>query len=645
MVKTVYVPPWVRQNGIGKNHKGHSPDWQVAAADTETVHGCPVTLQWCEDGETADVYDVTPATILDTFIDRVDRWARRDADVRIVYFHHLKFDLQALLYRSDHRQFFGLPKREFSIGLVPLRESLRSLTPDQLAKIPASKKWTRYMEVFADKTWFAKLHLSSRRMVWIVDSRMYFHKSLKESAKLVGSPHLKLDPPAGYNTWSDYGLGDKNLRGDPAYEAYIRQDALAQFHVAQAIKQLHFDHDIKVTVSLPQMAATIFRHNYLRETDAMPYPPPDVSLASILSFHGGKNQMRPDLGAGWYTKDPVLGGDGVYEYDIRSAYVWAMTQLPGMLAGEFQRTNELPWNEYGVVCISGRVDCPYGSIFSHDFKPIRGEFRDVWVSSWEVQGAVEQGCATLTKCHGWVWRDRSDRKPFQEYAQHFWDEKSRLEKGSLAYEMAKLLGNALYGKTMATIRHSAEIVTDERGNTREQETYKACGMFNPFIGTSITGPVRRKLHAMEHRACAMHSSTDAIKSVIPPSELPDIGDGLGDWSVENGPSPCLMLRPKLYVHEPAAGQKRKSAYHGFAKSAQQVIEAAELVLNGKQYDYFVTRCINARESLKSKQGLVTLDFPKLPKSLRVNAIKKPDLTRDWTPHILRSRLTEPQPVV
>ena len=645
MVKTVYIPPWVRQNGIGKNHRGHESSWQVAAADTETVHGKPVTLQWCDDGETPEVYDITPEDILDVFIDRVERWARRDAAVRVVYFHHLKFDLQALLWRKDHRQFFGLPKREFAVPLSPLRPSLQGLAPEQLDKLPPAKKYTKYMEVFADKTWFAKLHLSSRRMVWIVDSRMYFHKSLKESAKLVGSPHLKLDPPEGFKDWSEYGLGEKNLRGDPQYEAYIRQDVLAQFHVSKAIEKLHEQKGVKMTVSLPQMCATDFRHNYLRENDVMPYPPPDISLASILSFHGGKNQMRPDLGAGWYNTDPILGGKGVYEYDIRSAYVWAMTQLPGMLNGEFERVTELPWNEYGVVCVSGRVDCPYGAIFTHDFKPIRGEFTDVWCSSWEIQGAIEQGCATLTQCHGWMWRDRSDRRPFNDYAIHYWDAKNACEKGTLEYEMNKLFGNGLYGKTMATTRWSSEIVTDETGKTREVETFKAAGMFNPFIGTSITGPVRRKLHAMEHHACSMHSSTDAIKSTVPPSDLPDIGEGLGEWAVENGPSACLMLRNKLYVHEPAAGQKRKAAHHGFAKSVEQVLEAAEVVLSGRQFDYTIQRCINARESLRGGGKYIPLDFPHLPRKLRLDAIKKPDTSRDWRPLILGARVDKTPAIV
>ena len=114
MIKDVFYPKHLLVGGIKHANKGADPNWQVAAGDTETVDGVPYTLQMTFDGKTAEVEDVTPDNILDVFVARLERWALRGHE-NYMYFHNLKFDLQALLWHSKYRHWFAKPQRDFVV--------------------------------------------------------------------------------------------------------------------------------------------------------------------------------------------------------------------------------------------------------------------------------------------------------------------------------------------------------------------------------------------------------------------------------------------------------------------------------------------------------------------------------------------------
>jgi len=621
VIKSIWVPKWILVNGITKNHRGFEGEWQMGAGDTETVRGIVNTLQLCFDGQNAEVYRVSPETILQTFVERIEEWADREHTVRVVWFHQLKFDLQALLSRHDHVWHFAQPESEFILPLSPPKPGTTDATP-------ARKRYARYLQCFVGtggKPWFAKLYLPSHRLVWLLDTKKFFNRSLKEAAELVKSPFQKLDLPEN--------LGYLDLAGSDEFESYIRNDVLAQWHVGKAIQMEHHKYDVRVCVSLPHMSARVFRHHFFGETDNIPYPPPAVAQAALLAYHGGKNMMRPDLAAGWYRKDPMLDfGEGLYEYDITSAYGWAMTMLPPMQEGEWVRVNEVPHGEYGFLLISGHAHCPFGVIFTHDFRKITGEFEDVWSTTFEVESALKHGCLDLTSVYGYVWRPKPGRRPFEEYARHFFELKKAAPPKTLASEVPKLLVNALYGKTVSSVECGSEYTSDEHGVSHTTPRYKASGIFNPVLGSWITGLVRRKLHDMEHRLWSMHSSTDAVKSALPPSCVPDLGKELGLWGIETGPGDCLLLRPKLYVHLPAqADGKPKVAFHGyqpdskksFKERVQLLVERGELALKGEQAEYFVDHCWTAKEAIKGRAKHQPLDFTPVRRILRPETLQKP----------------------
>jgi len=663
MIKTVYYPGHILKHGITKNDAGIERLWNVASGDTETVNGPPNTMQLCFNGADPIICRVTPETIFDTFIFHVSQWARRGV-ANVIFFHNLKFDLQALLYRDDHKVLYGQEKRDFIVGIARKDGLPPGTIVDADNHKSLDKVYRSYLHVFADKTWFAKLKLSDRVRVRIIDSAAFFKTSLKSAAEMVKSPVLKLERPA--DSRCDFGrnihvpgcrcLGKADLTGDKGFEEYIVNDVLAQYHVGNGIYKLHEEHDCRMSVSLPQLAARILRHQFFRPGDSIAFPPLAIARAFERSYHGGKNQM-------------VLGDDGAYaagfykdvtEVDINSAYTAAMRDLPSFLKGEWKQVDCFVPGSHGVFRVDGEADCPYGVAFTHAFTRIEGPFRGIWMTSYEVESGLAHGCLKVSKCWGHIWIPGCDYSPFREFALHFWGEKARWTeiegKKGLHTLMSKLFPNSTYGKLISSILDPdlGEVHVDRHKNLTVAKVFRAAGLYNPAIASLITGKVRgHYLHPHEHKWKAIHSSTDSIKTQMDVTGDPDIGKELGQWSVEVR-GDCLLVRPKLYVHESATEDwvdpltkqaklnpetgvnfpKFKYAKHGFQGRLGELLKAADYwhdgaespVLNGRDYDYFVTHCWSIRQALaRRNKPVIPLDFTRVPMKLKSVLGKKPDI--------------------
>ncbi len=576
-----------------------------------------------------------------------------------------------------------------------LDRKAKELEPaDEGEEPPAHKLYSTYLHCFTDKNWFAKLHLPSHRTVWIVDSRAFFPGSLESAAKLVGSPFQKLERPADPRCaeaadayWKARGaqppvldepeaehdqdcecdecasepealpprvyaagefvpgrghlhgcrcLGEADLSDDPTFEEYARNDVLAQWHVGRAVADLHREYDVKTCVSLPHLASRIFRRRFVPAEAPIPFPPRPVARAAELSYHGGLNFMCVE--PGWYR---------CHEIDINSAYTSAMTRMPAMDDGDWVEVDRVPDPQddcWGFLKVSGTATCRYGVLFGHDFRKIRGPFEDVWVTTRDVASALRHRCATITRASGWVWRPSGDSRPFAAYAEFFWNDRKRFAKNTLESTVRKLLCNSLYGKTVQTTKFMRRLEVSGEGLTSITDVWKAGGIYNPCLGSWITSTVRAdQLHEQAHAAeatvngklfPALHGSTDAIKTMVDPRDLPNIGPELGQWSVEVS-GPCLLLRPKLYVHEKDGMDVRackkktcercegkgcgKVAYHGFRGDVRQLLDAAEFFLKGEEFNYVVSHCWTQRQALARKRDpVVPLDFERVELVLRRN---------------------------
>ena len=575
MKRNIYIPKFVAA-GIRKNHRSIARSVKIFGGDTETCNGEPHTLQLTHLGHT-DLFYVNRKNILRRFLEEID-----DALVRgewgVVYFHNLTFDLPVLFRDED-----------------PMIWQNSNFKVERHG-------WECFVN--CEKRFFAKLCKQKHKVVYIVDSFAYLPTSLDNIGKMLLPDLPKLPKPEG--------LGDLPLR-TKEFEAYAERDAVIEEAFGKWIYAIHQKYDVRISVSLPQMASYIFRHKFLKENDVIEFPPPEVVRASIRSYHGGKN--------GFYCAPGVY--ENCSEIDLNSAYPYAMKCLPSFLKGRYEFTETYRPELCGVYNLTGEVHCPYNIFFDDAFKPVQGKFSDLWVTGYELEEALKHKEVKVEKLYGYVWVPEDDRNPLGEYVDHFYNLKNTTPKKDPMYNFYKLAMNSLYGKFIQAIEvreiENAErkagidlkVTEDEKGNLKVEEPVKkfnAGGLFNPFIATMITGKVRAMIHHLEHKYKAIHTATDSIKTLLPTG--PDSTE-LGGYKLEVK-GLCLILRNKLYVHFDEQGELKKYALHGFQGSVKELLD---LIVSRKN-DYSVNHILKVREATRLRKE--ALKMTKLDKSFHFN---------------------------
>jgi hypothetical protein len=417
--------------------------------------------------------------------------------------HNLRFDLGVLLYDHDPE----VLKAGEDIEDIPI----------------AGGK----LSVHFGRPCFATFRIG-RRVVSFVDTFAYFTMSLDRAAQALGLTIRKMAPPSdlGYRRFTIAEIGP-----------YLRRDiAIAHALLAQILAWWK-EYGIRPAISAPQMAQRVFQHSFLRNPWVT--VDPDIEKLALLSYHGGKNGCYVD--PGWFSR--------VYSYDLRSAYPWAMTQIPPMHEGLWEWTTTLPQRgEFGFSVIWGEApDTPYPIFYSHDFTPLRaGEsFGPLTVTTMEVAAAHEQLRWKPKRIISVIWRTRQTAmSDLGHYAVAMYDRRLAA-KTAQEKLLFKLLGNSLYGKFIA--RHE------------EDGFYVAGSLFYPVVASWITALVRVKVWESELKYHVYHTATDGVMSPVPMQE----GEGLGSWKYETK-GPVLILRNKLYLlFNEQSRRLEKAAYHGF----------------------------------------------------------------------------------
>lgn len=578
-VRLIRLPPWYR--GVRPNHEGAARKFCLLAFDTETVRGYPYTLQLTADGREAQLLYLAPRQFLPRLIafarDHVQR-VGGSAQVVLMGFN-LAYDLPAILYPHAHR----FKEGHFTV---------------QLPKLGAS------IEVFYGRIPFAKirfpdLHRGTVRVVWIVDAFAFTWTSLSRSAQLYGLPTRKLPRPKG--------LGSRVLRSR-AFRAYAIGDVLTTWQLGQRILRWHREFDLRLCVSIAQFSGRIFQHEFLRRT--IRRPPQEVLLAALLSYHGGKN--------GFYLDRPRWL-PGVREYDVKSAYPWAMAQLPSVGRGRWVPVGYVHPHLEGFYRISGRViPDRYPIVFDHAFRPARGYVRDLWITSYELREAVRSGEVQTEQLSGWVWEPASRDRPLRAFVRKFYRLKERAQSPE-EQEVYKLILNSLYGKFIQL-------------NENDDGTERPGALFHPVLASWITGLVRARMHQLEHEAQALHTATDAIHTT---AHLPT-SRGLGGLELKQD-GPALLLRNKVYLHFDRAGRSCKYALHGIHVSGGKYREGEPV--RGTDLEKFWTALLRGKARyrithlLRPKEALARGDRPLRPVyktyrvTLRLPAEDVPDAAR------------------
>lgn len=568
-------------------------DIVVHGADSETLHGKPMTLQFfSEDTDDEICIWVDEETATEAFIDWCNEQPRHCLNV--VYCHNLDFDLPEFLWSVKHELITKGGDYQIEIDGWIIRG------------------------VYGRPTFCRMTNRKQNRSILIVDSFLWFQGTLAKAADLF-CPHLpKLKRLEGLGT-KQFGTDDQ------AFYDYAMRDAEVAYHIGKSVQRLISEFDIQQPVSLADMAAKIFRRHFLEHT--IHQPSRAVMQGAMSSYHGGKNNVVPGAAPAWHIDVTAM--------DISSAYPYAMSQLPSMsLKDGYKRYPKARGNvkqvpPLGVYCCSGvAAKCDWPVIFEHGFQPIQGRFRNVWIQGIELNEALKSGEVKLTSIRGHYYDAERDNlpSPFKGYCDHFYHLKQTATDPVTRY-MYKLILNSVYGKFIQTMKQSRIIFTDlDSEETKETHDVVAGGMFHPFIASAITAHTRAYIHQLEHAHEAIHTATDGFytkrKRIVKVPLAPK--SGLGKMEIE-GRGDLVLLRNKCYILYSDEGKLQSKFFKGkridkYAKHGFQgtVFDLEQMVAHNRRR-YKTMRPNRLREALK--RGQTPNEFVERNFQLKVGKIK------------------------
>jgi hypothetical protein len=378
--------------------------------------------------------------------------------------------------------------------------------------------------------------------VTLLDTASYFPMSLNRAAQAVGIKEQKMGKPDGL------GYRVISLK---EISPYLKRDVFLCHKVAEQIVSWWDEWKIRPAISAPHFASRVFRHVFVKR--AWVDVPPSVERQALLSYHGGKNGFYTL--PGWYKK--------VYSYDIRSAYCWAMTQIPNMTQGEWVWTKKrIPKKCFGFYVLSGKT-MPlqkYPVFFTHDFRAIGPSeiFSSLSVTSMEyecIRALYPQTKLEIESAVYWK-ADISGPSDLANYARTMYQRrlKARAAGKRTEEELFKLLANSLYGKFIARVE--------------EDDGFRKGEIFYAPVASWITALVRCRITHYEHSAQAIHTSTDGFLALRPMAKRL-LGMGLGSVKLVNV-GPLVVVRNKCYLHFQADGSLDHAALHGFQGTAREL---------------------------------------------------------------------------
>lgn len=533
--------------------------------------------------------------------------SRQPNRLHVVYVHNLRYDLPEFLYGCERRLVENGGEFKFTAEGWRIRGLFGAPTFCCLTDGEAGQS-------------------KNKRTIYLVDSFSFYRGSLASGAELY-CPDLPKLPPV-------VDIGQRRIfRGSSQYNQFVEygmRDAQVTYHIGRAIEAQHVEYDLAQCISVADLAAHIFRHHYLDYT--IPQPSEEIVRASLDSYHGGKNNIT--VPPGWY---PATHG-----LDLSSAYPDSMSRMPAFSNAKLYKryrgkcsASRVP--PYGVYRIRGRAsDCKWPVVFDHGFKPLRGDFSDIWIQGIEVNAALDAGELTIHKIDGFYYDAEHDHQAsalrnfcLDQYA------KKEAAADKVIRAGHKFVLNSVSGKFVQTRKRMLKCVVDCQTLEVQDASYLyAGGMFHPFIASATTADTRATMHDLEHRSMAMHTATDGLfttsaglQHVRDHRRVRDKAVNLGDLTHEIT-GDLLLIRNKCYImydDKPCGPRDVRScaypgrriakyAMHGFHGNVHQL---ERLAVSGERH-YSAVRPNTLKQSIQ--RGEQVNDFVSRDYTIKVPQI-------------------------
>jgi len=535
------------------------PEWKIIGADTETIEGC-VWLFATENGvwqptTFGDVVDIC------TMRCHVSKWkkskatsggAKRGFSPKEFFFYNLQFDAQAV--------FKLLSERAITSLLSEGKCTVNADSGDFLPKVEGRMCKLKYLEgkLFRIEpvNWFIGQYKIGPIQWW--DISPFFHKvKLNTAAK----QYLNKEK---VERCFDNSILDASRFDDDDYRDFYFEDiekyAVVDCVLAGELARLTRSNFIENNVRFiqPYSVANVAQRALLDRCNIPVIDPwiedsvgVDLLKRARASYHGGwfetsgagyrPNCTSVDLVSAYpyvmrFLKDPNNGG-WVRSDEEESWWSWLANKEPfdyGFTEAAILFDEDLPWFPLVQKTLGGTLVAP---------RHVRG-----WFTANEIEEAAKWPHAEIIIGEHFMHSPDESIYPFREFIDHFYEIKMNSTNDPVAYKVAKVMLNSIYGKTCQAVNN------------------KAGKLWNPIWASTITGSTRARLAELNrvNNFEALSFATDGV--VFDSSKLKSIPNrpltaphNQGQWEVDMKGD---LLSIMSGVYSIRGGNKIKTTFRG-----------------------------------------------------------------------------------
>lgn len=447
---------------------------------------------------------------------------------------------------------------------------LRDLSPShlQILKEKNSVMWQRFRIEYVPRKWFVvtERHADKKQniTVKIWDVWSFFMTSFIGACK-----QYKVE------------LNDTVIQGKAARSAttfdmleehiipYWREENIKAVELVEKLRESLYAAGLFITNWHGPGAIANYSMRLHNIQEAKKEPPKEVIEASQYAYGGG----RFELFRVGHANQPV------YEYDINSAYPYAISQLPNFSRGIWRHV-EQPTNirRFGVYRISWAVNPHQPS--SNLLRPMpflhrnyRGEISfpcvvDTWVWSPELWSTYRFPGLHIYEGWEFIEEDETDR-PFAWITDSYEQRKIYKQQGNAAQLALKLQMNSMYGKMAQRIGWNEEKRTAPKWHQLEWAGW--------VVSHCRASVFRAALYAGKHLVAF---ETDAVFSTERLNSKLHLGSGLGDWE-ESIYDDFIYLQSGCRFG--LVNGEWKEKYRGFDKGSLTVETAREVLCQSPEH--------------------------------------------------------------